>query len=191
MCHLYPNLTQFMRCESSKSHNPQRGGIDHTGYHRDGSVHLQPWSTTSTHQKFYTAKFHNCSHHITNNHSTTPHKIFTRLWHAVWRWNTRFLMHKWSIWWTKKGLKPAASIHSSRRFSLGETCVKQHMILTSDALNDFTKSIYKFRCLSRTQISSCRITTSDNISTRDFGIPRTPPHRSKQQTPQRVQNEGC
>jgi len=191
MCFLYPILlSHFMRSESSTSHHPQRGGRDHTGYHRGGSDHLQNWSTTSTHQTFYNCKIpqlHASYSQQPFNHST---KDRDQALTCCVKMETRFVMHKWSILWNKKGLQPAASIHSSRRYSLGESWVKQHMILTSDALNDFTKSIYKFSCLSRTQISSCRITTSDNISTRFFGFPRTTPRRCKQQTPLRVK-KGC
>jgi hypothetical protein len=54
----------------------------------------KPRSTTSTHQTFYTAEFHNWRHRLANRQSTTPHKIVTRLWLAVRSWHTKILMYK-------------------------------------------------------------------------------------------------
>ena len=88
---------------------------------------------------------------MANRKLTTPHKIVTRLWLAVWRWYTRFLMYKkWSIWWKNKRQQPAAIIHSSRRFSHRRRTITT-CFLTNNASDDFTKSsFYKFSCLSRT-----------------------------------------
>jgi len=65
-----------------------------TGYHRGGSVDLRSRSTTSTHQTFYIAEFHNCRYRLANRQSTTPHKIVTRFKLALKRWYTKFLMYR-------------------------------------------------------------------------------------------------
>jgi len=58
---------------------------------------------------------------------------------------------KWRIWWNKKGLQPAASIHSWRHSHRGRW-LKQCIFLTSNASDDFTKSsFHKISCLRRTQ----------------------------------------
>ena len=104
-----------------------------------------------------------------NRQSTTPHKIVTRLWLAVWKWYTRFLIYKkWSIWWNNTRLQPAASIHSSRRFSHRRKTITTAHFLNKQCIGWFHKISY----LSRTQTSSCWVTTSDNILTRKYWIPR-------------------